>query len=78
MIDYGEIAKNLSTVAEIRQEIRKAKTGSASLQVAGESTAPRNKTEAQLAKMWAEVLQRPSVGIHDNFFELGGDSLRAV
>jgi FkbH-like protein len=78
VIDYGEIATNLSTVAEIRQEMRKAKTGSPNLQVVGESTAPRNKTEAQLARMWAEVLQRPSVGIHDNFFELGGDSLRAV
>jgi thioesterase domain-containing protein/aryl carrier-like protein len=78
VIDYGEIAGSLSTVGEIRQAIRNARIGTSNLTMVGESAAPRSRTEAQLAKMWAEVLQRPSVGIHDNFFESGGDSLRAV
>ncbi|HEY0096489.1 MAG TPA: phosphopantetheine-binding protein, partial [Archangium sp.] len=37
--------------------------------------APRNQTEEQLAKICAELLNLPRVGIHDDFFELGGHSL---
>jgi FkbH-like protein len=77
-VDYGPIAKQLNTVDAIRQEIRRAKAGPAEVPTAGASTAPRNATETKLAAMWADTLQRPSVGIHDNFFDLGGDSLRAV
>ncbi len=40
--------------------------------------APRTPTEQVLARLWAETLQRPRVGIHDNFFELGGHSLLIV
>ncbi|WP_414585411.1 non-ribosomal peptide synthetase [Scytonema sp. PCC 10023] len=40
--------------------------------------APRNSTELTLAKIWAEILNLESVGIHDNFFDLGGNSLVAV
>src|SRR5262249_26735972 len=39
---------------------------------------PRNLIEAQLAKIWAEVLGMDDFGIHDNFFDLGGHSLAAT
>ncbi|MFC0527585.1 amino acid adenylation domain-containing protein [Phytohabitans kaempferiae] len=32
----------------------------------------------RIAKIVAEVLERPTVGAHEDFFALGGDSLRAV
>jgi amino acid adenylation domain-containing protein len=35
-------------------------------------------TERRIAKIVAEVLDRPAVGAHEDFFALGGDSLRAV
>lgn len=35
-------------------------------------------TEQRIAKIVAEVLERPAVGPHEDFFTLGGDSLRAV
>jgi acyl-coenzyme A synthetase/AMP-(fatty) acid ligase/acyl carrier protein len=31
--------------------------------------------EAEIAAIWAQVLNRDHIGIQDNFFELGGDSL---
>ncbi len=40
--------------------------------------APRNDVETLLARIWAEVLRRESVGIHDDFFELGGDSILSL
>jgi acyl carrier protein len=35
-------------------------------------------TEAHLARIWAELLERPAVSSQDNFFDLGGHSLLAV
>ena len=39
---------------------------------------PTNDLEAQLVKIWSEVMDIRPLGIHDNFFELGGHSLLAV
>ncbi|MCW9033347.1 MAG: amino acid adenylation domain-containing protein [Rhodospirillales bacterium] len=40
--------------------------------------APRTKAEAEIAKIWEEVLGLQAVGVDDNFFELGGQSLKAT
>lgn len=37
--------------------------------------APRTPIEAQLAEIWAKLLDLKKVGVHDNFFDLGGHSL---
>ncbi|GAL64251.1 phosphopantetheine-binding protein [Algibacter lectus] len=36
---------------------------------------PRTKLEKDIASIWSEQLQVPSIGIDDNFFEMGGTSL---
>ncbi|WP_143569899.1 condensation domain-containing protein, partial [Tenacibaculum agarivorans] len=43
-----------------------------------EYVAPRNKVEADIARIWQEVLGLDKVGVYDNFFELGGHSLLMV
>ncbi|MFD3166733.1 amino acid adenylation domain-containing protein [Herpetosiphon sp. NSE202] len=40
--------------------------------------APRTALEQQLATIWADVLNRETVGIEHNFFELGGHSFNAL
>ena len=43
-----------------------------------EYQAPEGEVEAQLAKIWCEVLGVEQVGRHGNFFELGGDSITSL
>jgi len=40
--------------------------------------APRSHVEAELCRIWGEVLGIERVGIQDNFFELGGDSILSI
>ncbi|HMO55714.1 MAG TPA: amino acid adenylation domain-containing protein, partial [Roseiflexaceae bacterium] len=40
--------------------------------------APQSAVEAELARIWADVLRLRQVGIDDNFFELGGDSILSI
>jgi amino acid adenylation domain-containing protein/non-ribosomal peptide synthase protein (TIGR01720 family) len=39
---------------------------------------PRTPVEAELVRIWADVLRLEQVSIHDNFFELGGDSILSI
>ena len=39
---------------------------------------PRDRTEAELVRVWGSVLQVEPIGVTDNFFDLGGHSLLAV
>src|SRR6185436_12072929 len=55
----------------ILHQIRASHTESA-------DSAATTETEAHLARIWAELLERPSVKPEDNFFDLGGHSLLAV
>lgn len=57
---------------------RKALPVAPDLAATREYIAPRTATERALAKIWAEVLGLPRVGIHDHFFELGGHSILAM
>ena len=40
-----------------------------------EYVAPRDELEAEIARIWTELLGVQQVGIHDSFFQLGGHSL---
>jgi amino acid adenylation domain-containing protein len=42
------------------------------------AVAPRTPSEATVARIWAEVLERDEVGVESDFFELGGHSLLAI
>lgn len=44
----------------------------------GEYVAPCNDVEAEMVKMWGEVLGLEKVGVTDNFFSRGGDSIKAI
>ena len=48
------------------------------LPTTGETAAPRDELEAELARIWAEVLRLERVGVHDDFFGLGGDSILSI
>ena len=45
--------------------------------LANDYLAPRDATEAGLARIWEAVLGVAPIGVDDDFFDLGGDSLRA-
>ncbi|WP_162309046.1 non-ribosomal peptide synthetase [Brevibacillus antibioticus] len=47
-------------------------------QVMVEYVAPRNEQEANITRIWQEVLGVERVGIKDDFFQLGGNSIKAI
>jgi FkbH-like protein len=66
--DYVRIAHLLSTPIQILEAVR-----SSPARQQGD-----NDTEARLAQIWSELLQKPGISRIDNFFDLGGHSLLAV
>lgn len=73
---YGEIARSLAKPEQVLEAVRRE---SLSLYVhADVPGAPATETEQKLARLWAELLKRPSIKVTDNFFDLGGHSLLAV
>jgi acyl carrier protein len=69
--DYGYIASELRSVAQIRSRMEAASTPKPS--AAGDGS----ELEQQLQRIWIDLLRVP-VGLHDDFFELGGHSLLGV
>jgi acyl-coenzyme A synthetase/AMP-(fatty) acid ligase len=57
---------------------RKALPLTAASAIRTDYVAPGDGLEAQVAQIWADVLQLERIGIFDNFFELGGHSLRVI
>jgi FkbH-like protein len=73
-VNYLRIATELRTPAAVLERIRAAE-----LRPAPEVTAPpATALEQDLARLWADLLNLPAVGVQDNFFALGGHSLLAV
>src|SRR5207245_4692796 len=68
--EYIQIARTLSTPAQILAEMRR--------QSHGAMASPSTDTQARLADIWADLLRVPSISASDNFFDLGGHSLLAV
>ena len=44
-------------------------------QLSTQYTAPSNKTEDSITRIWQEVLHLERIGVNDNFFDMGGHSL---
>ena len=70
VIDYARIARDLSSADAVLARVRQR--GGASPASGGATT------ELQLAAIWRELLDKPSIQPADNFFDLGGHSLQAV
>ncbi len=78
-VDYLKIATALRDPRAVWERMRAASLAAQPPPAGGDAASlPRTPVERDLAELWAELLNRPAVGIRDNFFELGGHSLLAV
>ncbi len=72
LVDFGYIAEHLSTPEDILHAMRQVGAPEQSAVVFATDT------ERELARIWANLLERAEVRPGDNFFDLGGHSLLAV
>ncbi len=71
-LEFARIALTLSSPAQIQAAVARERRGEATPQTG------MTETEQALSSIWAEILERPDVGVADNFFDVGGHSLLAV
>jgi FkbH-like protein len=71
LVDYGSIAGELSTPAQIIEAMRHESAEAA-------ADGAMTDTERQLAVIWSDLLKHSPIAASDNFFDLGGHSLLAV
>ncbi len=74
LTDRGKVDRR-RVQQEIRQQLAAAAEAAGADGGAGE---PRTAVERRMARLWAELLGRTSVGVDDDFFGLGGHSLLAM
>lgn len=67
----------LTTNGKVDRKALPAPSGETS-EIRPQFVAPQNPVQEQLVRIWAEVLERQTIGIRDNFFEIGGHSLLAT
>ena len=60
------------------QDAAAGEVSSTDLVRGGKAVLPRTATEALIARIWSEVLERQTVGITEDFFALGGSSLASI
>jgi FkbH-like protein len=70
-VDYACIANELSTVPQILAAMRQTA-------VRPQANGDMTDTEARLARIWSDLLEKSPISRTDNFFDLGGHSLVAV
>jgi len=76
-IAWLRIARDYQTVDQIDAAVRDRRPPVPSLSTPG-YVAPRTPLEAQLAALWAGMLQTERVSVDADFFSIGGHSLLAV
>jgi FkbH-like protein len=74
-IDFGKIARDLSTTSQILEAVRRERAAVRGPAAEGELM---SETESRLAVIWRELLETATVSRRDNFFDIGGHSLLAV